>query len=93
MIVQVEFDDGYEPVWNKMHEMFVPCRAKVVKLGEDYENKKQKFYDFAKKLHNPTDLLSAELYTMLMKQMDAAHAKLKPFKDEWMRSRYGIGLN
>jgi hypothetical protein len=93
MIIKIETGEGYDAIWNNMHSMFVPCRERVIELGKTYEDAKERFYDYAKNRHDNQDVLSAEIYTLLMDKMDEAHAALRPFKDEWWRARYGLGLN
>lgn len=93
MLIQIDTGPGYVGTWNLMHEMFFPCREEVDTLGTKWENAKMTFYNFAKNEHDPEDLESAELYMMLMRDMDDARRALSPYMDEWYRARHGIGLN
>jgi len=93
MIIKIDMEDGYTPVWNKMHDMFLPCSNNVAKLGLDYEMAVETFYEYAQNVHIANSVLSANIYMRYMDAMDAARAALKPFRDEWYRVRHGIGLN
>jgi hypothetical protein len=93
MIVQVDMGEGYDAVWNHMHSLFVPCKSEIAELGAAYEIAKSRFYAYASKVHDTQDVLSAEIYTLLMKAMDDAHKKLKPYRNQWWIARHGLGLN
>jgi hypothetical protein len=85
--------EGYIPVWNLMHEVFIPCREIVDKAGREFEDAEKKWLEYAGKLHDNSSVLSAEICTMLMDDMDIKRKALRPYKDEWYRTRYGYGLN
>lgn len=93
MLVAIDLGENESPVWNLMHQMYVPCERHVAKLGYDYEDAKLKFNHYARHGHDSTDVLSAVVYLKLMASMDEAKKRLSPYINEWYCARHGYSLN
>lgn len=93
MLIAIDLGPNESPVWNLMHQMYIPVETTVAKLGHDYEDAKVQFEHFAKFNHNEHDVLSAVAYLSLLNKMDEAKKRLAPCLNAWYCARHGYSLN
>ena len=80
-------------VKNEITGLFHPVSEDVYFARMAYEDAKFTFENFAKYQHKPTSLFSAQVYTDLMRIMDEARARFRPFMNAWCIAKKGYSLN
>ena len=80
-------------VKNEMTGLWNSVAADVYLTYNAYFEARKAFEHYAKYQHNPNSLPSAEVYMGLMKIMDEAKKRCRPYANAWCIATKGYSLN